>query len=285
MSLVPFRAVRPTPLPAVTQLWMRGGTQGKLDDGDVDIMRSDSIQAARKCHGWSPDGAIKYLIKVVNDACDAPIQNSKPRKEPLHRLPYALFCDIDERVFGGVLKGNVHLRFDQKFPSGLAGATIRPSQQEKRRITIELSRDLVFKQKPGAIVEVLLHEMIHAYLLQCCGPQERTKGHDLQHGPEFSSAAFVVVMACGFRQFHQFPSLLGVIAQRRGSGRVERNETVKPGNERSSCYSQGFRSNLCQQYLAQIQADGAEPQIDLDRGCPRDSAGIRREAFPRKCLR
>ena len=273
MSLVPFRAGRGITLRAAVHSWFRGWTQGNLEDDNVGILQGESVQPTRKSHGWSPEEAIKYLIKAIKDEdVYTPGQGRQPRREPPHRLPYALFCDIDDRIFGGVLKGNVHLRFDQSFPSGLAGATIRPSQQEKRRITIELSRELVFKQRPRTIVEVLLHEMVHAYLLQCCGPQDGTNGHSLLHGADYSAVAFVVVMACGLRQFGQFPSLIGVIAQRRGQDDVERIES-----DRGSCYSEGLPFKLCQRILDHVQANVVDPQIDLDRGCPRDGLGIRRQ--------
>ena len=275
MALVRSNRAKRVPKRNAAQMWLHGYTQTQLENDDVDILKGDCVQAARDSHRWSLEEAIKYLIKATeSEPVASDDDGSGPQKVPPHRFPYALFCDLDEMLFGGVLKGNVHLRFDQTLPNRLAGSTTRPSQEAQRRITIDLSKDLVFKRGPPTILEVLLHQMIHAYLLQCCGPKSRGRGHDLSHGAIFSAAAYLTIKACGFHHFAKFPSTVGVLEQRRR--RYAAAESQWSLIERCICSQIGAPLPTCKEVCHHIKSHVNDPEIDLDHECPKDRSGKRR---------
>ena len=242
----------------------------------MEILKGENIHPARKPHGWSINEAIKFLSDAVHAKDWANDRNIRPRKQPPQTLPYALFNDIDKALFGGVLRGNVHLRFDKNLPSGLAGVTTWPSQIKKSRIRVELSKDLTFKQAPAVIIEALMHQMIHAYLLQCCGTHNGRNNHDLRHGLGFSTAALVVLKACGFRPLMEFPSLLGVMAQKRWGSEVGGSSTSSAWETSSDCCSAGVPFEDCMLKLESIQEGTHLPEISLDYQCPLDKNGERR---------
>ena len=102
-----------------------------------------------------------------------------------HDLPFVTFGDLDKKLFRSVLCGNVYLTW-ARLPHGIFGRTSRVGLHGRRRITIELS--LHVADDRAATLGVLLHQMIHAYYLQCCGHKNKgavRKGHDLRHREEF----------------------------------------------------------------------------------------------------
>ena len=276
MALVPFHNAATASKRLPIQFWLRGWTQTELDDDDIEILRAADLQPARKSHGWTSDEAIKFLSDAVGNRNASDGDYERPRRLSPHQLPYGIFNDFDEIIFGGVLKGNVHLRFDRNLPNSLAGITTNPPSQSKRRMSVELSKDLVFKGSPPAIAEVLMHQMIHAFLLQCCGPKTNSDGHDLRHGLAFSTAALVVVRACGLRQFGDHPAALGVMAQRGQPRSSDGSSTTSSGEYSSRCYHEGYPQDFCKHKLDSIQASTETPTINLDKQCPKDKTDVRR---------
>ena len=100
-------------------------------------------------------------------------------------LPFMVFDDLDKKLFRAVLKGNVYLTW-ARLPTGSHARTSRPNLHGRPRITIELNWHL--SRNRAATLGVLLHQMIHAYYLQCCGHKNKGvvgRGHDLRHKEEF----------------------------------------------------------------------------------------------------
>lgn len=100
-------------------------------------------------------------------------------------LPFLVFNELDRKLFRSKLKGNVCLEWSRLYDS-VPGRTTRAGLKHPR-ITIELSEKLADTNEEG-VVTALLHQMIHAYYLQCCGYQSEgltRTGYDLAHGPEF----------------------------------------------------------------------------------------------------
>lgn len=100
-------------------------------------------------------------------------------------LPFMVFDDLDTMLFRSMLRGNVYLTW-ANLPTGLYARTSRPNLHGRPRITIELNLHL--NRDRATVIGVLLHQMIHAYYLQCCGHKNKgviVKGHDLRHREEF----------------------------------------------------------------------------------------------------
>ncbi len=100
-------------------------------------------------------------------------------------LPYLAFDELDRKLFRSKLRGNVCLKWSM-IPYGIPGRTSRAGL-EYPRITIELSDILPNTTKIG-VLTALLHQMIHAYFLQCCGYQSEGQGrsgYGLGHDFEF----------------------------------------------------------------------------------------------------
>ena len=104
-----------------------------------------------------------------------------------HDLPFMVFDDLDKNLFRSVLKGNVYLKWTS-LPRGIFARTSRPGLHGRPRTTIELSEDVAGHLE--ATLGILLHQMIHAYYIQCCGHKNKRvagKGHSLSHKEEFWS--------------------------------------------------------------------------------------------------
>lgn len=97
-------------------------------------------------------------------------------------LPFMVFDALDERLFRSVLKGNVYICW-APLPGGIYGTTSRPGLNGSPRITIKLNSRA--PKDPSVTLGALLHQMIHAYYLQCCGHKNKKvvgKGYNLSHG-------------------------------------------------------------------------------------------------------
>ena len=98
-------------------------------------------------------------------------------------LPFLVFDELDKMLFCSKLKGNVCLKWSD-LPWSISGSTSRAGLRNPR-ITVELSERLLSN---GGVLTALLHQMIHAYFLQCCGywtGEADSTGYNLGHGPEF----------------------------------------------------------------------------------------------------
>ena len=263
--------------------WLDGYTQIQPKEDELEILQSAKIKPARGFHDLTHEEAIKAAIESAKNFTG--VRNPfPPQREPFHRFPYLVFDEIDEAVFGGVLKGNVHLRCDVNLPYGLAGMTSRFVREQCPRTIVDLSRDLIAEGSRKRLVEVLLHQMIHAYLIQCCGYKRVDadgNGHDLGHGIEFSTVAFLIANAWpGLEGTNPFPALLGVYSH--GEPYDGWNPSIRlpiprvGGPASSLCVSAGEPFKRCKTMFEQVKRTTAMPEIDLDEKCPMDKEGVRR---------
>jgi hypothetical protein len=161
-------------------------------------------------------------VLLVNDSIKAFMEKAdSSHSSPPHMeysasdFPFLIFNEIDAVLFSGILKGNIYLKWaGQDLPPGILGRTFRAGRDSCPRITIELCRESFYNRPSAAgIVQTLIHQMIHAYLLQCCGHKNadvKGSGHDLKHGLEYSTIAYIIqrfVMVPG--EVSHFPGYFG----------------------------------------------------------------------------
>lgn len=128
--------------------------------------------------------AFVLTAKIIRDSTSSEMALLKPTYDKWS-LPFLVFDELDRKLFRSKLKGNVCLEWSSIY-DGAPGRTTQAGFKHSR-IAIELSEMLLKTTKMG-IFTALLHQMIHAYFLQCCGYQSEgllRAGYDLDHGPEF----------------------------------------------------------------------------------------------------
>lgn len=181
------------------------------------ILQNPTIKPARDAHKLQHQEA----IKLVEQSTSAHLAQTKEKtfvvKEArCHRsdLPFHVFNEIDAALFSGVLKGNVYLTW-APLPPALFGRTIRAGHGDCPRIAIELAERVKSRGAPEEILAVLVHQMIHAFLLQCCGHRNTDvsgNGHDLRHGLGYSTIAYIIQKSFFPKKDAYYPAEFGCIA-------------------------------------------------------------------------
>ncbi|PGH15434.1 hypothetical protein AJ79_02410 [Helicocarpus griseus UAMH5409] len=148
-------------------------------------------QPANPAHGLTEALATKLAIDsldgnkriVFKEPCEVHWQPQS--------TPFDFFDILDRELFRGVLKNEVYLEW-QDMPISHHGATIIAGVRDTR-VTIQLNSALLKDQdssKPPSIIGILIHHMVHAYFLVCCGFDDRnhhTKKYRLDHGLGYST--------------------------------------------------------------------------------------------------
>jgi len=144
--------------------------------------------------GWTLDYATAYCYKHLNsnrpgiaDTIDT------ARQAPLcKKAPFLIFDSFDRTIFQGKLKGMVYLKW-RTLSDNSPGVTSAPDVKDPR-ICIELN--IRPYEERGAdlddLLDALIHQMIHAYFLVCCGKQ--TKSSTTQDGRLMDGVSFGVLM-------------------------------------------------------------------------------------------
>ncbi|MCJ1247384.1 hypothetical protein MMC30_004598 [Trapelia coarctata] len=176
--------------------WSRGIFGSAPSTDDKAILHNAAIKPACDVHKLQHQEA----IKLVEQSTSAYLTKSEETGGLVTDircnrtdLPFYVFNEIDAALFAGVLRGNVYLKWAPLLPA-LFGRTIRAGRSACPRIAIELADHVLARGAPEEILEVLVHQMIHAFLLQCCGHKNHDisgNGHDLRHGLEFSTIAYI----------------------------------------------------------------------------------------------
>ncbi|KAJ9618846.1 hypothetical protein H2203_008662 [Taxawa tesnikishii (nom. ined.)] len=129
---------------------------------------------------WTLDYATAFAVQYVSankhevvDAIDAAWDRAVLCNNP-EELPYVVFDIFDKSMFAGKLKDMVYLEWIDS-SSRAYGKTSAPGV-EKKRIAIQLNHSVIRQHpEPNAcaahIMAALIHQMVHAYFLVCCGPQ------------------------------------------------------------------------------------------------------------------
>ncbi|KAI4169547.1 MAG: hypothetical protein LQ343_005627 [Gyalolechia ehrenbergii] len=183
--------------------WLDG--KGKLGptDGDFTALQSTSILPTSPSLGLSAEEAYSLAEKALKDHFRREITciKNKPvgTMTARHRriLPFQVFNELDSEYFRSVLKGNVSLDWSE-LPSGIFSRTSRAGHKRNPRIRIELSPSLRY----GGRLEIfaaLIHQMVHAYYLQCCGKRDQGftgAGHGLEHEQPFLALLKIIGEHC-----------------------------------------------------------------------------------------
>ena len=181
---------------------------------DIIILKDPALKPVRDHHSFTQEQAIKLALQFDsqrNDSSKDAGSATKQRAAQFAELPFHIFNDIDATLFSGLLRGNVYLTW-AKLPRGLSGRTTRPGRQACPRIAIELSHDIIATEHPEVLVSTLLHQMIHAYLLQCCGHKNAKvpgSGHNLAHNVEFAVMAMIIQDRISPLSKQEYPATLG----------------------------------------------------------------------------
>ncbi|KAL8946182.1 MAG: hypothetical protein Q9222_007389 [Ikaeria aurantiellina] len=114
-------------------------------------------------------------------------------------LPYQVFNELDQEFFCSTLNGNVSLGWSE-LPAGTLSQTSRAGHKGNPRIRIELSPLLKHPDcSRRDLFAALIHQMVHAYYLQCCGHRDSGysgTGHDLAHEQPFQALLKVIEEHC-----------------------------------------------------------------------------------------
>lgn len=192
--------------------WLDGQSHPEPDLDSIRLLRDADAQPACSNLHLSTEEAFGRAFQAIENYQRSRFVCLTPGKRhiyPTQQLPFMVFDQLDREIFRSVLKGNVHLTWSAHLPDGIYATTRKPDPGEIPRITIFLSKFLAEAGRVD-IFCTLVHQMIHAYFLQCCGYQAqdgRGRGHDLCHGPEFR----VLLITIGNRLFiegHRFTERL-----------------------------------------------------------------------------
>ncbi|KAK8220147.1 hypothetical protein M8818_000563 [Zalaria obscura] len=108
--------------------------------------------------------------RATIDAIDRAYMRAASSDIFIEDLPYVVFNIFDRAFFAQKLKDMVYLGWFNGEPS-LPGRTCAPGVKQSR-ITIQLNRAAATAERwgPADTMANLIHQMIHAYFLVCCGP-------------------------------------------------------------------------------------------------------------------
>ena len=299
--LPPWRPRRPylppwKPLvPVIWNKWLDGIPSTDPSEDDLTVLSNASLAPARDPHHLPGDDAVNLVYTSLNQKQDPRFLRC-PRSQGLSpdikSLPFRVFNDIDETIFGGVLRWNVLLCWSSLAP-GRSGKTTRWEEPSCPRIKIELSKALLDQGSRQVVLEALLHQMVHAYLLQFCSQKVlEAPGVDsnLAHGIRFSTICSIIlgeVIGADQRDY-PYPSKLGCPLIRGETFRRDLNPRhlpfppPKPGS--TTCdmrYSQqwGYNLSMVGKYSRAILNKSSVPPLDLLEDVLIDAVGTQRYAI------
>lgn len=277
------------------KLWSEGRTIHAVSDEEITILNSSTLPPLRGSHGLTQ----VQTLRLINEAqllyklsLKEASTSDKNRTRSLTKLPFVVFNDIDKTLFAGVLKGNVYLKWSS-LEHKLLGVTASAGVKDRPRISIELS-DQLLSTSSDQILATLMHHMLHAYLLQCCGHKNAEgapKGHDLEHSMEFSALSLVLQRWLLPPLNKLYPASFGCVHEvGRGSPRRRdsrshrghRDVTVHEiGADCSYCDGchNGYNGRECAGFLKHLKDTADIPTLDLKDSGPKDSKGIPRSVL------
>lgn len=273
--------------------WAHGHTRLTDTKDDSAILGNAKLKAARGPHRFTGEQAVRLIIEALkkdntldNHRSSSPIACLVRRDE----LPFVIFNEIDQTLFSKILKGNVVLKWSS-LPNSLPGMTTKPGGKHPR-ITIELSnkflyRDGVYKEDGrGHIVATLLHQMVHAYLLQCCdykNPDTAGSQHDLGHGREFSTIINLIHKRLMPIEYMEHPAMFGcrswqLDTEGPARGRLPARRTYAAEAGSSTCLPnvQEHTVTKCKYYQKQVEDTTLVPKLCLEDKAPVDTNKIPR---------
>ena len=132
--------------------------------------------------GWSLDYATAWDFRLLvgNQTEVADVIDKIREVVVTEETPRIIFNRLDKALFGGKLKNMVYLRWKSHITFA-CGTTSAPGVVRGiSRICIELNK-VPFEQGYGnmdVLLDALIHQMIHAFFLVCCGAQPKGAKED-----------------------------------------------------------------------------------------------------------
>ncbi|OQO14441.1 hypothetical protein B0A48_01318 [Cryoendolithus antarcticus] len=158
---------------------------GRKSDGRSDYdRRDDDLRDPDIKHhgdlGWTLEYATAYCYKhIISNGPSIIGEIDTLRKAPVaNTTPFRIFDLLDRTFFLHLLNGMVYLRWrtqsDHSPGMTCTAGTVCP------RVTIELNSTPFKKDKAQIddLLEQMIHQMIHAYFLICCGAQDKEAKQD-----------------------------------------------------------------------------------------------------------
>lgn len=128
--------------------------------------------------GWPLDYATawcyKFLIGNQTHVTDV-IDKIRGLEDVEEKTPYLIFDVLDKALFGGRLKGMIQLQWKAQASSSCGRTSAPGTINGVARICIDLN-SVPFEEEGSDIddlLDALLHQMIHAFFLVCCGAQPK----------------------------------------------------------------------------------------------------------------
>ena len=270
--------------------WCLGICQPAVTADEKAVLKDPALEPVREPHRIAPAEAIKlvqHCLKILQQR--AQDQNYVGPVAPVDKLtyPFEVFDHIDKALFSGVLKGNVFLKWEL-LQGGSSGRTSRAGFAASPRISIGLSNNLR-RGSPSLILEALVHQMLHAYLLQCCGyrePKAETNGHDLTHNLEYSTLAYLVQKYLLDREIPRCPACLGYHIDtcpsvRRMSVMKRLPDSYITGSGSSNCEAKPLNITLksIRDYNHHVKKTTPVPSLKIHDRSPVDSNKVPRYAM------
>ena len=286
ISVRPAGSVR-RPIASPWHFWMKGETTMVPTQDDLIILKDPALKPVRDHHGFTHEQAIKLALQYDIQRKDSSKDTgsaTKQRAAQFAELPFHIFNDIDATLFSGLLKGNVYLAW-AKLSRGLSGRTTRPGCQACPRIAITLSHDIIATEHPGVLVSTLLHQMIHAYLLQCCGHKNAKvpgSGHNLAHNVDFAVMAMIIQDCISPLPKQEYPATLGCWdpcssgymygsrAKPNGARTLDRPPPMEVGSSICDARRHGPPSQFCEKMAEHIGSTTTLPKVVLHPKSPLD---------------
>ncbi|KAL8760674.1 MAG: hypothetical protein Q9184_003159 [Pyrenodesmia sp. 2 TL-2023] len=161
---------------------------------EFQVLQSKTASPASRNLGLSVEEAFTLAEKALKGHVRTkirciPYRGNRIRFQMRQKLPFQVFNKLDAEFFRSVLQRNVSLGWSV-LPVGIMSRTCRAGHRDNPRIRIELSPHLLHEGHQEDILAALVHQMVHAYYLQCCGYRDRGStgaGHDLEHEQPFQA--------------------------------------------------------------------------------------------------
>ncbi|KAL8654820.1 MAG: hypothetical protein Q9210_001278 [Variospora velana] len=224
--------------------WLDGKSKPGPSKEDFAVLQSIKALPAQSCLQLSMEEAYTLAEKALKDHSRGRIvciDDNKPMTIAQKRkLPFQVFNELDAEFFRSALKGNVSVGW-KELPRGVLSLTARASRKSNPRIRILLSPQLLRSGSRLDVFGALIHQMIHAYYLQCCGFRNRGntgEGHDLEHEQAFQALLECIREHC---RVLEGPLHLSDLSIPLGKSRNTSSQEPMPGA--SCCYGQKKRLN------------------------------------------
>lgn len=178
----------------------------KTDDGLHDVRKTleELTEPGLARHGdlgWTLEYATAYCYRFLtsNRPCIVDTIDTA-RQAPLSKkAPSLLFDSLDRNLFQGKLNGMVYLKW-RALSDNSTGVTNAPDIRDPR-ICIELNTRPYEERDADLdhLLDALIHQMIHAYFLVCCGAQRRGTEQDgrLLDGLHFGVLLYTIMEISG----------------------------------------------------------------------------------------